>query len=110
MLFLLKTGALIIDGGFLVIYLPMRIEKLEKNPNKQYTIEDYNAFMEYYNQKIKKIHILTEFVKELGNEYEKGMTLVDDYFSMPYDVFEKKYISKDYKKYFDKPITKSKYD
>lgn len=105
-----RIGALIIDGGFLVIYNPMRIEKKEVNPQKQYTQQDYKMFEEYYNQKIRKIHILTHFIKHMDEDTEKGMLLVDDYFNLNQKDFEKKYISKEYRGYFDKPMTSKHYD
>jgi len=110
LLFIIRSGALVIDGGFLFLYNPMKIEKLESNPLKQYTKEDYQMFMKYYNQKIKKIHILTFFIKQLSEEEEKGMILVDDYFNLSYKDFENKYITDDYRKFILTPMTKTKYD
>ncbi len=104
-----RIGALIIDGGFLVIYNPMKIEKKEQNTQKQYTQKDYKMFEEFYNQKIRKIHILTHFIKYLENDTEKGMTLVEDYFNLNHREFERKYITKEYKQYIDKPITAKHY-
>jgi len=110
LLFLIKSGALIIDGGFLILTNPMIIERTETNFKKQYTNEDYKMFLEYYNRKIKKIHILTQFVRTLANGTDKGLELVDDYFNLPYNEFEKKYISKEFKKIINRPMTKAKYD
>jgi ATP-dependent DNA helicase RecQ len=39
--YLLKIGAMKIEGGFLVIYNTMQIERLEKNNKVQYSKEDY---------------------------------------------------------------------
>jgi len=105
-----RVGALMIDGGFLVVYNPMRIEKTESNPQKQYTQNDYKMFEEFYNQKIRKIHILTHFVKYLNEDTEKGMVLVDDYFNLGQKDFEKKYILKEFKQYIDKPMTSKHYE
>src|SRR3989339_101174 len=105
-----RIGALIIDGGFLVIYNPMRIEKKETNPQKQYTQQDYKMFESYYNQKIRKIHILTHFINYLNEDTEKGLELVDDYFNMTQKDFERKYISKDLRQYIDKPMTAKHYE
>ena len=105
-----RMRALVIDGGFLVIYNPMRIERKENNPQKQYTQQDYKMFEEYYNQKIRKIHILTHFVKYINEDFEKGMVLVDDYFNLNQKDFERKYILKEFKQYIDKPMTSSHYE
>jgi len=110
LLFLHRIGAIIVDGGFLVLYNPMKIEKLEMISNKQYTKEDYKDFANYYNQKIKKIHILTHFVEQLADHQSKGMYLVKDYFNMDYREFEKKYITEDYKKYYDKAMSKNQHE
>ena len=110
LLLLHRIGALIIDGGFLVIYNPMRIEKKEVNPQKQYTLQDYKMFEEFYNQKIRKIHILTHFVKYLDEDTEKGMVLVDDYFNLGQKDFERKYILKEFRQYIDKPMTAKHYE
>jgi len=109
LLFIHRIGALIIDGGFLVLYNPMKIEKIEMTPNKLYTKRDYKEFLKFYNNKIKKIHILVQFVKQLKNNPEKGLALVDDYFNLDYKDFEKKYITKEYKEYMNHAMTQKKY-
>lgn len=110
LLFIHRIGALHIDGGFLVIYNPMKIERLEMNNSKRYTQEDYAMFKNFYNQKIKKIHILTHFVKKLADSEVDALNLVEDYFNLDYLVFERKYITKEYKKYFNKAMTSGQYD
>jgi ATP-dependent DNA helicase RecQ len=105
-----RIGALLIDGGFLVLYNPMRIQKLELNPQKQYTKQDYKEFEEYYDHKIKKIHILIHFVESLSQETQKGLSLVEDYFRLDYKEFEKRYITKEYRQYYEKAMTKSQYE
>lgn len=110
LLFIIRCGALVVDGGFLVIYNPMKIKRIEANTQKQYTQADYKYFQDYYINKIKKIHILTHFIRSLSNNNEEGMVLVSDYFKLSYPDFEKKYITKEYLKYIDKPITKTRYN
>ena len=110
LLFIIRTGALIVDGGFLVLYNPMTIHILEKNTQKQYTQTDYETFKTYYNQKIQKIHILIHFIRNLTESEEKGLHLVSDYFALPYAEFEKKYITKEYRQILEKPMTKTTYD
>jgi ATP-dependent DNA helicase RecQ len=110
LLLIIRSGALIVDGGFLVLYNPMTIKILEKNPQKQYTQQDYQTFFEFYSHKIAKIHILVHFVKSLSEGEEKGLALVADYFNLPDGEFEKKYITKEYRALLEKPMTKTKYD
>jgi len=110
LLFLHRIGSIIIDGGFLVLYNPMRIEKVEMVSNKKYTKEDYKDFATFYNQKIKKIHILTHFVESLAENQKQGMNLVSDYFNLDYKAFEKKYITEEYKMYYDKAMSKNQHE
>jgi ATP-dependent DNA helicase RecQ len=110
LLYLHRVQALSIDGGFLVTYNPMRIQKIEKNPKKMYTLQDYKSFEEHYEQKTKKIHMLTLFLERLEDNVDQSMILVDEYFNLPQKEFEKKYITADYKKYYDKAITAKQYN
>ena len=110
LLFIHRIGSLLVDGGFLVLYNPMKIEKIEQNPQKQFSKQDYKQFEEFYKHKVNKIHILIHFVKNLAESEESGLKLVDDYFELDYKQFEKKYITEDYKKYLDKSITKNRYN
>ncbi len=50
--YLSYINAITIDGGFLVIYNKLSIERLEMNNQKQYTKEDYKYWENYYNSKI----------------------------------------------------------
>lgn len=109
LLFIHRINALLVDGGFLVIYNPMKIEKIEMNPNKQYTKIDYKEFLHFYKNKIRKIHLLIEFVKQLDSDNEKGLSLVDDYFTLEDKDFERKYITKEYKEYMKHAMTQTKY-
>ena len=63
--YLLKIGAIRIDGGFLVIYNAMRIERLKINNKTQYKKEDYAQLNKYYDNKRQQIHIVGEYAKRL---------------------------------------------
>jgi len=89
--YLLKIGAIRIDGGFLVIYNAMRIDRLKRSNKTQYKKEDYAQLNEYYRNKRQQIHIVGEYAKRLLDDYGDAMAFVDDYFLMEYKDFLGKY-------------------
>ena len=89
--YLLKIGSMKIEGGFLVVYNAMQIERLEKDNKAQYKKEDYAQLDEYYHNKRQQIHIVGEYAKRMINDYREAMAFVDDYFSMEYNKFLDKY-------------------
>ncbi|MCL1813493.1 MAG: RecQ family ATP-dependent DNA helicase [Treponema sp.] len=89
--YLLKIGAMKIEGGFLVTYNTMRIERLEKDNTVQYKKEHYAQFEEYYQNKRQQIHIVGEYANRMINNYGEAMAFVNDYFEMDYTEFLKKY-------------------
>ena len=91
--YLLKIGAIKIDGGFLVIYNAMRIERLEKDRKKNYLKEHYEKLDKHYQNKRQQIHIIGEYADRLIKDYDDAMGFVDDYFVMDYDMFLKKYFT-----------------
>lgn len=87
LLFLAKINALQIEGGFLVIYSPMYITKIERNPHKQFTNQDYVNLFNHYKTKKEQIHIVGEYAKKMIEDYQSALKFVDDYFSMDYKAF-----------------------
>ena len=89
--YLLKIGAMKIEGGFLVIYNAMQIERLEKDYKAQYKKEHYAQLDEYYQNKRQQIHIVGEYAKRMIDNYQDAITFVDDYFSLEQDKFQNRY-------------------
>jgi ATP-dependent DNA helicase RecQ len=89
--YLLKIGAMKIEGGFLVIYNAMRIERLEKDNRAQYKKEHYAQLEEYYKNKRQQIHIVGEYANRMINDYSEALAFVDDYFEIDYKEFLDKY-------------------
>jgi len=89
--YLLKIGAMKIEGGFLVIYNAMRLERLEKDNAARYKKEHYTKLEEYYQNKRQQIHIVGEYANRMIRDYKEAMEFVDDYFVMNYDMFLHKY-------------------
>ncbi len=89
--YLSRIEALKIEGGFLVIYNALSIERLEEDNRIQYKIEDYKKLQTYYEQKAHQIHIVGEYANKLLENYEAALKFVDDYFTLNYQTFLAKY-------------------
>ena len=84
--YLLKIGAMKIEGGFLVIYNTMHIERLKDN-KAYYANADYALLAEYYQNKREQIHIVGEYAHRMARDHREAMTFVEDYFQENHDVF-----------------------
>lgn len=91
LLYLSKIDAIDLEGGFLVIYNRLTIERLEQNNKKQYTEEDYHKLKQFYENKIQQIHIVSEYAKKMITDYKIALQFVEDYFQLNYSSFLKKY-------------------
>lgn len=89
--YLSRIEALKIDGGFLVVYNKLTIERLESNSRKQYKAEDYQKLEQFYENKIQQIHIVGEYAKKMISDYEDALKFVEDYFQLNYQSFLDKY-------------------
>ncbi|MDD4157670.1 MAG: AAA family ATPase, partial [Candidatus Cloacimonetes bacterium] len=89
--YLKRIACLEIDGGFLVIYNRMSIQRLESDNRSKYTKEHYEKLDKYYESKKEQIHIIGEYLKLLNEDYEKALEFTHDYFAMNYDMFKHKY-------------------
>jgi len=91
LLYLSKIGALTIEGGFLVLYNAMEINRLVRDNKKRYTKKDYEQLDEYYKQKIEQIHIVGEYANMMVKDYGAALRFVSDYFQKEYKFFISKY-------------------
>ncbi len=107
--YLSKIEALKIEGGFLVVYNKMQIERLEQNNKIQYKNEDYIYLEDFYKNRIQQIHIVGEYAKTMLRDYNKALTFVDDYFRLNYPVFLNKYFPGSRKKEIQKNMTPAKF-
>ena len=89
--FLLKIGGIKIDGGFLVVYNAMRLERLERDNKAKYNRAHYEKLEEYYQNKRQQIHIVGEYANRLIADYSAAMEFVNDYFTKDYNLFLKQY-------------------
>ncbi|NTU52643.1 MAG: RecQ family ATP-dependent DNA helicase [Chlorobiaceae bacterium] len=89
--YLSRIDAIKIEGGFLVTYNPLTIERLEQNSKKSYTKDDYQKLNQFYENKVQQIHIVGEYAKKMISNYNEALRFVDDYFQLKYLLFLRKY-------------------
>ena len=89
--YLSKIEALKIEGGFMVIYNALTIERLEQDNNKRYKAEDYQKLNQFYQNKVQQIHIVGEYARKMIHNYKAALQFVDDYFRLNYTSFLNKY-------------------
>lgn len=90
LLFLSQIGALKLEGGFLVLYNAMDIQRLKDN-RLRYKQEEYRMLNEFYKQKMQQIHIVGEYANLMVKNYQEALQYVQDYFLMDYQRFIAKY-------------------
>ncbi|WP_207494525.1 RecQ family ATP-dependent DNA helicase [Aridibaculum aurantiacum] len=89
--YLSRIEAIKIEGGFMVLYNRLRIERLEANNKIKYKQEDYQKLASFYQNKIQQIHIVGEYANKMVRNYKEALLFVDDYFRLNYDSFLRKY-------------------
>ncbi len=104
-----KIDALKIEGGFLVTYNAMEIERLEPDSKKRYKADDYKQLEEFYKNKIQQIHIVGEYAQKMISDYKDALQFVDDYFQMNYSHFLSKYFKGSRQNEISKNITPAKF-
>lgn len=89
--YLSKIEAIKIEGGFLVTYNRLTIERTEQDNKKRYTKDDYQKLNQFYENKVQQIHIVGEYAKKMITDYKNALQFVDDYFQLNYTSFLNKY-------------------
>lgn len=89
--YLSRIDAIKIEGGFLVVYNKLTIERVEQDNYKKYTKEDYRKLNQFYENKVQQIHIVGEYAKKMIGDYKDALQFVEDYFQLNYSSFLKKY-------------------
>lgn len=108
--YLSRIGAVSIDGGFMVVYNRLRLERLEYNNRRRFKKEDYKSLENYYKSKTRQIHIVGEYARLHLEEYSKALQFVEDYFSQPFEAFVKKYFPGEKKHKLERNITPGKFE
>jgi len=91
LLYLSRIDAIKIDGGFLVLYNRLTIERVEQDNKKRYTKEDYHKLEQFYESKVQQIHIVGEYARKMISNNRDALQFVEDYFQLNYASFLKKY-------------------
>ena len=109
LLYLSKIAALTLEGGFLVLYNGMEIERIVTDNKIRYKVDDYRTLEEFYRQKVRQIHIVGEYARLMTEDPLAAQQLVQDYFRMDGKRFIGHYFKGDRAKEIDRNITPEKY-
>ena len=91
--YLSKLSLIIIEGGFLVLYNAMQLERIEMDNKILYKKHDYEKLEEHYSIKVAQIHMVGEFANMMVKDYNEALAYVQDYFELPHDMFITKYFN-----------------
>ncbi len=107
--YLSRIEAMKIEGGFLVVYNRLTIERTEQNNKKQYTKDDYQKLHQFYENKVQQIHIVGEYAKKMITDYKNALQFVEDYFQLNYTSFLNKYFKGSRQNEIKRNITPAKF-
>lgn len=107
--YLSKIGAMELEGGFLVVYNGMTIERVEMDNRKRYTDGDYAKLNSFYENKVQQIHIVGEYARKMIEDYKLALQFVDDYFQLNYTSFLNKYFKGSRQNEIKRNITPAKF-
>ncbi len=107
--YLSRIDAIKIEGGFLVIYNKLTINRLENNNKIQYKNDDYQQLDQFYQNRMEQIHIVGEYAQKMLEDYNDALKFVDDYFQLNYASFLNKYFPGNRKDEIKRNITPSKF-
>ncbi len=109
LLYLSRIDALKIEGGFLVVYNRLTIERIEKDNKKRYKANDYKKLKQFYENKVQQIHIVGEYANRMIRDYRDALQFVEDYFQLNYSTFLNKYFKGSRKNEIKRNITPRKF-
>lgn len=107
--YLSRIEAIKIEGGFLVVYNRLSIERTEQNNYKQYTKDNYQKLEQFYESKIQQIHIVGEYAAKMIEDYKSALQFVEDYFQLNYASFLNKYFKLSRQNEIKRNITPAKF-
>ncbi len=108
LLYLSNIGALKLDGGFLILYNAMNIQRI-KDSRLRYKQDDYRMLNEFYKQKIQQVHIVGEYANLMVRDYQAALQYVQDYFQIDYKRFISKYFKGERIGDIERNLTPQKY-
>jgi ATP-dependent DNA helicase RecQ len=107
--YLSRIEAIKIEGGFMVVYNKLTIDRIEQNNRVQYKEQDYQKLSQYYDHKVQQIHIVGEYAKKMIDDYTGALKFVDDYFQLNFPSFLSKYFKGAREYEITRNITPKKY-
>lgn len=107
--YLSRIEAIKIEGGFLVTYNALTIERTEPDNKKRYTKDDYLKLHQFYENKVQQIHIVGEYADMMIRDYKNALQFVDDYFQLNYSSFLNKYFKGSRQNEIKRNITPAKF-
>ncbi len=107
--YLSRIEAIKIEGGFLVVYNKLTIDRVEKNNLIQYKKSDYEKLKQFYQQKVQQIHIVGEYAKKMIRNYTEALQFVEDYFRLNYNSFLSKYFPGSRQEEINRTLTPEKF-
>lgn len=109
LLYLSKVGAVVLEGGFLVLYNGMELKRLVTDNKIRYKVDDYRLLSEFYKQKMQQIHIVGEYANLMVKDYTAALQFVQDYFQMDFKRFIAKYFKGERAAEIERNVTPEKY-
>ena len=107
--YLSRIDAIKIEGGFLVVYNRLTIERIEKDNKRRYKTDDYQKLNQFYENKVQQIHIVGEYAKKMINDYKDALQFVEDYFQLNYASFLNKYFKGSRQNEIKRSLTPAKF-
>ncbi len=107
--YLSRIDAIKIEGGFLVVYNKLTIERLEQDNMRRYRAEDYKKLKQFYESRVQQIHIVGEYAKKMIQDYKEALQFVEDYFQLNYSSFLGKYFKGSRQNEIKRNITPAKF-
>jgi ATP-dependent DNA helicase RecQ len=107
--YLSRIEAIKIEGGFLVVYNRLTIERTEQDNKKRYTKDDYQKLDHFYENKVQQIHIVGEYAKKMIEDYKSALQFVEDYFHLNYSSFLHRYFPGSRQNEIKRNITPTKF-
>lgn len=110
LLFLAKTGIINLECGFMVLYNKLEIQRTNDNNRTLYKKEDYKNLDEFYKQRIRQIHIVGKYANMMISDEKSAIRYVQDYFSLEFNSFIKKYFDKEEQDRISRNVSAKKYN
>ncbi|SKA41500.1 ATP-dependent DNA helicase RecQ [Chitinophaga eiseniae] len=107
--YLSRIESIKMEGGFLVLYNRLCIERLELDNKRRYKQDDYKKLQQFYHGKMQQVHIVGEYARLMIEAPAQARQFVADYFEMNYASFIQKYFKGHRQQELKRNITPAKY-